>query len=317
MNRLLRIAMSVVLGAAVLTSLAGRQALAADTTPQPGTAVVSELENTVYMRTSTEAGENLASNGDVVPEGGVVRTGALSSVRLDFSDGTIVRIKETSTFTITSAAQTGNPLVALTTAVGKLWLILNGQQATVTTPMGVASVRGSMMGMSYNPAMGEIKVTCLETAFTCTVTLAGVSYELQPGSMLSAPPYSTPRIEPIDVGELQEFLRYNPEAAPFIDDLPYIDLDQVIVKDQDGDGVPDQFDNCPNQFNSDQLDTFGDDGVGNACTPNQTPDEPEPTTTEDPCESEETYSEIRSELPEECYEEEGPVGVVVNSLYLG
>jgi hypothetical protein len=313
MNKLMRTTMSVLIGAAILISSVGQKVSAADTTPalEPGTVSLSEIENTVYVRASAEAEEQLASNGTVLSEGGVVRTGALSSVRLDFSDGTIVRIKETSTFTVTSTPTSTNPLVALSTAVGKLWLILNGQAASVTTPAGVASVRGSMMSMSYNPAMGEIKVTCLETVYTCTVLVGGFSYELQPGTMLSSPPSNNPRIEPIDSGELREWLRYSPEASGFVEDLPYVNIDEVVIQDSDNDGVPNQFDNCPGQFNSDQQDTDSD-GIGNVCDPFQTPPDPEPAE-EDPCGPYEEGSVglvpsvvVKQECPPP-YEEEGPV----------
>jgi hypothetical protein len=38
----------------------------------------------------------------------------------------------------------------------------------------------------------------------------------------------------------------------------------TIEQDQDGDGVPDVIDNCPQTSNSDQLDC-NEDGAGNAC----------------------------------------------------
>lgn len=41
--------------------------------------------------------------------------------------------------------------------------------------------------------------------------------------------------------------------------------DGVPVIDTDGDGVPDSADNCPIDWNSDQLDSDGD-GVGDVCT---------------------------------------------------
>jgi len=41
--------------------------------------------------------------------------------------------------------------------------------------------------------------------------------------------------------------------------------DNDLVLDTDGDGIPDSEDNCPNISNASQIDTFGNDGLGNAC----------------------------------------------------
>lgn len=279
MTKLVRALMGIPIIAALSLSFLGQTALAAEpaapaqaeATPAPGSASLAEVNNQVFAKTSSDAEEQPAKDGLTLPEGGVVRTGANSSVRLDFNDGTIVRIKEVSTFTITTASEPGNPIVELATTIGKLWVMLGGQQANVSTPAGVASVRGSMMGVSYNPAYGEIKVTCLETKQTCTVVIGGVTYELPQGMMLSAPPYDKPRIEPIDCGEQREWLAYNPEALPYIDSKCTEKL-----PDQDGDTIPDKFDNCPAKFNSDQADS-NDDGTGNVCTPGIKIDEPTPS----------------------------------------
>jgi len=50
--------------------------------------------------------------------------------------------------------------------------------------------------------------------------------------------------------------------------------------DRDGDGVPDDIDNCPDHFNPDQRDSTGD-GIGDACTPEPDPD-PDPGPDPDP-----------------------------------
>jgi hypothetical protein len=45
---------------------------------------------------------------------------------------------------------------------------------------------------------------------------------------------------------------------------PYVLVSSVVVKDQDGDGIPDESDNCATVSNPDQKDTNGN-GVGDAC----------------------------------------------------
>ncbi len=272
MRKLPRLLLALSLVTALGLSLIGQVAWAAPATaplaapmrapsatkPTGRTATLSEVHNQVFRQTDANAPEQPAANGQTLNEGGSVRTGAKSSVRLDLSEGTLIRIKEQSSFTLSQLNHDStNPFTQLSLAFGKLWIILNGGTAQVETPTGIAAVRGSYMGVSYNPALNEIKVTCLETKFTCTVTLGGVIYQLRMGQQLSAPPVDNPRIEAIDCGEQREWLAYNPESAPFIDP-------SCIVHDQDGDGIPDQLDNCPQTFNSDQLDSDSN-GVGNAC----------------------------------------------------
>jgi hypothetical protein len=113
------------------------------------------------------------------------------------------------------------------------------------------------MSVSYNPGLHEIKVTCLEGI--CSVVVAGVTYALIQGQQLSAPPYDAPRFETIDRGQLEEWLRFNPgETSQFIPPT------STPRPDRDGDGFPDNGDNCPDKDNGDQLDSDGD-GVGDAC----------------------------------------------------
>ena len=55
-------------------------------------------------------------------------------------------------------------------------------------------------------------------------------------------------------------------------DLAFTAAFSTPVADGDGDGVPDDSDNCPTVSNADQLDQDGD-GVGNACDPDQDGDD--------------------------------------------
>jgi hypothetical protein len=55
----------------------------------------------------------------------------------------------------------------------------------------------------------------------------------------------------------------------------YFDMTSPML-DTDGDGIPDNIDNCPFVSNPDQLDTNGD-GVGDACDPSLTWTSPVPT----------------------------------------
>lgn len=80
--------------------------------------------------------------------------------------------------------------------------------------------------------------------------------------------YATPTaVPPTDVPPTKE-----PEATPT----------PIPVKDSDGDGVPDERDNCPNTPNPEQRDSDGN-GVGDACErPTEAPPTAEPTKEEVP-----------------------------------
>ena len=222
------------------------------------TATLVELKREVFVRANGAAAEGAATEGQVIGVGDQARTGARSGVRLNLSEGTIVRVSEMSAFLLSELSQNaGNPFTALQLLVGKVWVILNSGSLNVETPVGVAAVRGSLMSVSYNPGLNEIKVTCLEG--TCSVIVAGITYALIQGQQLSAPPYGTPRLETIDSGQLEEWLRFNPgESSQFVPPTA------TPRPDRDGDSFPDNGDNCPDKDNGDQNDSDGD-GIGDAC----------------------------------------------------
>jgi len=327
MRNLPRLGLALSLSVALGISLIGQAAFAASTqagtTPAAGgrTATLAEVENQVFWKADANAVEQPAANGQTLQVGGSVRTGAKSSVALNLSEGTLIRMKEGSAFTLTALNQdSGNPFTQISMAVGKLWIILSGGTAQVETPAGVAAVRGSYMAVSYNPALNEMKVMCLETKFTCTVIINGVTYELQMGQELSTPPADHPRIDTIthDCGEQREWLAYNPESNQFLDQ------NCVVIHDQDNDGVPDQLDNCPTEFNSNQLDT-DHNGLGNACQPGAPKVEPSPIPTATECSEGGGGEGFQSESSEGCGGcegegcggNEGPTTFVPNSSAIG
>jgi ferric-dicitrate binding protein FerR (iron transport regulator) len=133
--------------------------------PTPSRAAsISQIENLVEARISADAEFSPASTGQMFEIGGQARTGENSRARIDLlPDATIIRLAPTSLFTLAALEKRdGNPFTRLKLTFGKIFIILNGGSLDVETPSGVASVRGSMMSVSFDPTSKAMTVTCLE-----------------------------------------------------------------------------------------------------------------------------------------------------------
>ncbi len=113
-------------------------------TAQPRTATIKEIVNKVDARTSAALTFLEARLGLGLNVGGQVRTGDSSKTRLDFSEGTIVRLGQDTILTVEElTTASGNPLTRFQLELGKLWISLFGGTMEIKTPVGVATVRGS------------------------------------------------------------------------------------------------------------------------------------------------------------------------------
>ena len=122
--------------------------------PETGTrtATIGEIVNVVEARESAEGTFAQVASGLVLEVGGQLRTGAGSRTRVDFSEGTIVRLGENTFFTIdANTGAGGDPFASFSLEVGKLWASLTGGSLEVDTPIGVATVRGSYAFFEYVP----------------------------------------------------------------------------------------------------------------------------------------------------------------------
>ncbi len=138
----------------------------------PRTAVIKELTDLpsdVLTRPTAGAPEGQAYIGQVLQVGGTVRTLGRGNARIDLSDGTIIRVSPKSMFTIT-ALDPVSPITRLTLLLGKVWVTLTGGTMNVETPVGVAAVRGSYMGVGYNSELLQLILSCLETSQACVFT---------------------------------------------------------------------------------------------------------------------------------------------------
>jgi FecR-like protein len=129
---------------------------------------ISEIQNTVEAQNSGNAPWQAAADGQQIGAGGGVKTGDASRARLDIApDTTVVRVAPNTEFTVEaiSPAPT-DPVTRIVLAAGKLFAQvtkkLGGGSFEVETPSGVATVRGSLLGTTYERASGLMVATCLE-----------------------------------------------------------------------------------------------------------------------------------------------------------
>jgi hypothetical protein len=174
------------------------------------TASLSELSGLVELK---QAGENAfvqASADTVLAVNGQVQTGDDGRVRLDLSTGTIVRVAPSSFFTLTANEPVeGGLLTKIKLEAGKIFVILNGGQADVETPSGVASVRGSYMKVEVDPVTKVIKITCLEGQCSASNPAGSVNFT-NGQSVILNPPNNEGNWNPPE--EFLEWLNENPEA---------------------------------------------------------------------------------------------------------
>ncbi|MBV6397503.1 MAG: hypothetical protein HFACDABA_03117 [Anaerolineales bacterium] len=133
-------------------------------TRAPRTASFAEINNTVETRNSQSELFAPASLGQILPVGGEIRTGENSRARLDLlPDGTIVRLAPNSAFVLAALEENASgPSSKIQLAFGKIWILLNGGSLEVETPSGVASVRGSLLSVAFDPQAKRVTVTCRE-----------------------------------------------------------------------------------------------------------------------------------------------------------
>ena len=176
----------------------------------------SLVEPLVEARASASGEFSAAAAGVTLPVGGEARTGEDGRARLDLApDGTIIRLAPNTHFTVSQLEKRdGNPFTLLKLFFGKLFIILSGGELQVGTSSGVASVRGSMMSVSFDPDAKVMTVTCLEGHCSLrkgkdTIELvAGQAAEILNGILSRGP-------RDLTDAEIFEWLEYAPELKDF------------------------------------------------------------------------------------------------------
>ncbi len=184
-------------------------------------ALFTEVENAVEARPSPSDEYAPASVGLTILTGGAARTGDDGRARLDLlPDATILRLAPNTIFALSELEETDDgPFTILKLFIGKIYIILSGGELQVETPSGLASVRGSMMGVSYDPKTGAMTVTCLEGH--CRLQnrdhgidlVAGQAADIRDGALSDEP-------RDLTDGELLDWFEFTPELGELGDRLP-------------------------------------------------------------------------------------------------
>ena len=189
----------------------------------PLSAALSELSGKVELKQAGQDGFAPADPESTLEVNGQVQTDDDGRVRLDLSSGTIIRVAPSSLFTLTSNEETeGGLITKIKLEVGKIFIILNGGQADVETPSGVASVRGSYMKVEVDPITKDIYITCLEGNCSASNPSGTVNFTNGQSVILFAfdettGTWTAPNVEPMTPEQFEEWLNENPEAKELFD----------------------------------------------------------------------------------------------------
>jgi len=196
-------------------------------TPEPTavarTAELSELQLEVQAQVTSNENWQFANEGSQIETSGAVKTGSDSRVRVDISDGTLIRLGADTLFTLLELSPSINdPITRFKLEAGKVWIevtsALGGGLFEIETPSGVSAVRGSLMSVEYDPVTGELTVTCLEGQ--CRVTdPQGNSTDLTDGEQSEIAGFGqTPSpAHPIEPAALAEWSQEFPEAQSIVE----------------------------------------------------------------------------------------------------
>ncbi|HUI87702.1 MAG TPA: FecR domain-containing protein [Anaerolineales bacterium] len=179
------------------------------------TATVKEITGTVTMKQPGAGSFSPASVGAELQVSGSVQTGDDGRARLDLSTGTIIRVAPSSLFTLTSNQPSNGSLsTQLNLNAGGVFIILNGGNANVNTPSGVASVRGSYLSVFIDPSTKTIVVTCLEGQCGAGNSAGNVDFGTGQAVTLfscTAGQCTVPSVGPMTPEEFQNWLDNNPD----------------------------------------------------------------------------------------------------------
>jgi hypothetical protein len=135
---------------------------------------IVDVRETFETRPSEDAEFEAAYVGQGIAEGTQIRSTGRGSARLEFDDGTLMRVDENTTVTLVElGGSVGAPVTHFGLDAGRLYFVREGAaregaHLDVETPVGTASALGTIMSVDYNAEDDTLTVTCL--GGTCTVS---------------------------------------------------------------------------------------------------------------------------------------------------
>jgi hypothetical protein len=179
-------------------------------------ALLSEITGVVEVQNNLQAPYQPVNNGFLLSSTMQLETKEDSRVRLDLSSGSIVRLGPLTIFSLGSISPASNGILSqIALQAGRIWIVLKGGSLNVTTPAGLASVRGSYMSIWIVPNTTTIRVTCLEGS--CEFKDAAGVVDMTTGQkIVISNPNIVPTVEKMDQTDIQSWLDNSPEAVPIV-----------------------------------------------------------------------------------------------------
>ena len=181
-------------------------------------AKMSEVTGKVDAKQTSSADYAPAENGLTLQVGGEALTGDDGRARLDFSDGTILRVGPSSHFILNSMQSNQNGTdTKISLDAGSLWILLSTGSLEVETPSGLASVRGSYLHVEILED-NKVRITCLEG--DCTLGNGAGTVNLVAGqAAVVVNANEAPQMENMTEEDFNQWLEINPEATVIIPDV--------------------------------------------------------------------------------------------------
>lgn len=248
--------------------------------PPAREATIEIIANQALARSTSSQAFEPAQAGMVLQVGGGLETFDDSRASLNLNpEGTLIRVGPNTIFTVSAPVETSQSHTRLHLDIGQIWILLKGGSLEVVTPSGLASVRGSLLGVSYVPGTGRMQASCLEGE--CRLENELGSVELTDGQFSYIEGDLGPsEIEFMDELDLQEWVNENPDAWQYFDKddmpawLPDPDLRWLAESGSYFDWYFEQTNIDPEEFLEDgELDdSLLDDAMGDYEIPDSPPD---------------------------------------------
>ncbi len=202
------------LGAIALAEQAAAAAApaAVDAGPPVRAATLSDLVGDVQVRATATAPFAPAVAGLELPAGAEVKTGADGRVRIELTGGTVVRLIENSQFGLAAVSQdASDPSTKVTLAFGSVFAVLAGGSLDIETASGVASVRGSQLGVGIVPGAAGVDVSCMEGTVAMATT-DGAAVPVPPGQQAAVAPGQAATVAEVPIASLGNWMESVPES---------------------------------------------------------------------------------------------------------